>query len=89
MAEEKHEDLLKKTCHGYLNPDPLKFRKLGRGDHSKQLRPCLYVVQKLSISIPNSYWGKNGLLSKFYIYLFRREKINQLKASKILRFFLT
>ena len=51
-------------------------------DHLKQLRPCLYVVQ-FEIVI----WGRGGEeWTVEFLFIFSVEKkINQLKASEILR----
>ena len=52
------------------------------GDHSKQLRPCLYVAQNYQLHFEIVIGGKMDCYWNL-IYLFGWEKINQLKASKI------
>ena len=44
------------------------------GDHSKQLIRGYIHDSKLSNSIRNSYCEKNGLLLKFYLFIFSVEK---------------
>ena len=58
------------------------------GHHLKQLRPCLYVVQNYQFQFEIVLWGKWTVIKMLFVYQSRREKINQLQASKIQRSFL-
>ena len=54
------------------------------GERSKQLRTCLYVVQNYQLQFEIVIGEKMDCYQNF-LYLCRREKINELKASTILR----
>ena len=69
MIEEKHGDFMIKTCHISLNPNTPSFEQ-ATGNHSKQFRPCLYMVQNYQFQIEIVVGGENGLLSKFYLFNF-------------------
>lgn len=79
-GRRKRKRFHEKTCKSSLSlhtPWLLTFQH-AKGDHWKQLRPFIRD-SKLLIPIRNSYWEKNGLLSKFYMFTFSVEKkINQL-----------
>ena len=44
MTEENRETFMKKTCNNKLNPMHFPFDH-ATGDHWKQIRRCLYVLQ--------------------------------------------
>ena len=71
MAEEKHGDFIKnmKKLH---KPWCAYLSNIWHVTIQNNKEP-IYTWLKLSISVRDSYPGKNGLLSKFY-YLFCREK---------------
>ena len=69
MIEEKHGDFMIKTCYISLNPNTPSFEQ-ATGNHSKQFRPCLYMVQNYQFQIEIVVGGENGLLSKFYLFNF-------------------
>ena len=46
-----------KTCYISLNPDNPSFEQ-ATGDHSKQLRPCLCMVQNYQFQIEIVVGGK-------------------------------
>ena len=75
MAKEKRR-IHKKTCNNYQNPDTPSFRT---GDYSKQLRPCLYVVQNFQFEI--FIGGKIDCYQNF-ICLFFPSKNNKAIKSK-------
>ena len=50
------------------------------GDHSKQLRLCLYVVQNYRFQLEIIIAEKWTVTEILFAYFFRREKINQLKV---------
>ena len=56
------------------------------GDHSKQLRACLYVVQNDRFQFEVVFLGGGMDYYQNFIYL-SRKKLNQLKASKTPRGF--
>ena len=69
MIEEKHGDFMIKTSYISLNPNTPSFEQ-ATGNHSKQFRPCLYMVQNYQFQIEIVVGGENGLLSKFYLFNF-------------------
>ena len=86
MAEEKHGDFMKKKISSHLNPYAPSFRTC-EGDHSKEIRPCLNVVQNYRFQFEIVIRGKMDCYRNF-IYFFRQEKTNHLTAIKVSRSFL-
>ena len=78
MVEERQR-LHEKTCNSYLNSDATSEHAMS--DHSKQLRPCLYVVQNYQFQFEIVFFlGKWNVIDILFVYLFLREKINQLQV---------
>ena len=64
MVEERQR-LHEKTCNSYLNSDATSEHAMS--DHSKQLRPCLYVAQNYQFQFEIVFLGENGMLLTFYL----------------------
>ena len=71
MVEERQR-LHEKTCNSYLNSDATSEHAMS--DHSKQLRPCLYVAQNYQFQFEIVFLGENGMLLTFYLFIFFFEK---------------
>ena len=86
---KKNRDFMKKIQQIRKTLIHFSFEHM-KGDHSKQLKPCLYVVQSYRFQIEIVIVGKIDFHQHFLCLPFHRRKINQLKTSKIPKsFFVT
>ena len=76
MAEEKHGDFIKKF-NSYLNPHTSFFQNM-KGHHSKQLKPCLYMVQNYSFQFEIDIGEKWTFTEILFVCLFHQQNIYQL-----------
>ena len=67
MTEEKRGDFIKKTCTSNLNAMCLHFKN-ATGDHSKQIRPCLYVDQNYRFQFETVIAGKWTIIEILFIF---------------------